>query len=72
VKKTQDGLAKGIYNISTVIWRRNHAKNPTAQSVRQDSLFYGRFLVHRKLKEIAGFDSPCLNLQSKNMSLHIF
>jgi len=72
VKKTQDGLVEGIYDISTVIWRGNHATSPTAQLVRQDSLFCERFLVHRKLKEIAGFDSPSSNVQSKNMSFHIF
>lgn len=71
VKKTQGGPAKGIYDISTVIWRGNHARSPAAQSIRQDSLFCGRFPVHRNLKEIAGFDSPCSNVQSKNMSLHI-
>jgi len=72
VKKTQDGPMKGIYNISTMIWRGNRARSPTVQSVRQNSLFCWRFLIHRKLKKIAGFDSPCSNVQSKNMSLHIF
>jgi hypothetical protein len=41
------------------------------QSIRKDFLFYGRFPIYRNLKEIAGFDSPCSNVQSKNMSLHI-
>jgi len=34
VKKTQDGPAKGIYDISKVIWKGNCAKSPAAQSVR--------------------------------------
>jgi len=72
VKKIQDGPAKGIYDINIVIWRGNHARSPAAKSVRQDSLFCRRFPVHRNLKEVAEFDSPCSNVQSKNMSLHIF
>jgi len=72
VKNTQDGPAKGIYDISMVIWRGNRAKSPTTQSIRQDSLFCGRFSIHQNLKEIVGFDFLCSNVQSKNMSLHIF
>jgi len=72
VKKTQDEPVKGIYNLSTMIWRRNNSKSPTTQSVRQDSLLYERFPVHQWLKEIMGYDSPSLNVKNKNMSLHIF
>jgi len=69
VKKTQDGPVEDIYDLSTVIWRGNHARSPTAQSVRQDFLFCGRFLVHQELKGIAGFDSPPSNVQSKKYDL---
>jgi len=47
VKKTQDGPAKGIYNISMVIWRGNCSRSLSAQSVHQDFLFSRRFPIHR-------------------------
>jgi len=71
VKKTQDEPMEGIYDLRVVIWRRNHAKSPTAQLVRQDSVLCGRFFVHRKLKKIAGFISSS-NVQNKNIILQIF
>jgi len=40
VKKTQDKLVKGIYNLSTVIQRESRARSSTAQSFRQDSLLW--------------------------------
>jgi len=72
VKKTQDGPMKGIYDPNMVIWSKNHAKSPMAQLVCPNSLLYGRFPTHQNLKEIAGFDSPSSNVQSKNMRFHIF
>jgi len=72
MKTTQDGPMEGISELNMVIWRENQAKSPTVQFVHQDSLLCGRFFVHQKLKEIAAFDSPSSNMQSKNTILHIF
>jgi len=47
---------------------RKLCQSPTAQLVHQDSLLCGRFPIHEKLKEIAGFNSS----SSSNMGLHIF
>jgi len=34
VKKTQDEIVKGIYDLSTVFWSRNHFRSSTTQLVR--------------------------------------